>query len=112
MTFEKAAKQLFHIDSLLEDCEQVGYLRWSQSAYDGQVAFLLIKYNAYGDLVFADCAISRQYPPNKLYDWLQHRHYSLDDPFISPARKDEYLQSTKWVVADFMTIARLIKGDA
>lgn len=110
MTFKPMKEQLLHMDTLLEEDERVGYLLWNGPSHTGEVCFLLAKYDQEGDLVFANCTVNQpSWTLQRLYQWLQHRYYSVRPFPADDNRTAEYKAADTWLIADFLTIAKLIK---
>lgn len=111
MTFEQAFKTLLYGDSPMEQ-NRVCYLRMSY--YQSRSSrFMLVKSNERNQPVYADCVMNTDKPLKDAADWLSYRsYYSAQEIFRALTLSDHKLLMTsiRWVVGDFMEIARRIRS--
>ena len=112
MTFEKAFKTLLYGDAPMESNNRACYLRMSY--YQSRSArFMLVQPDKHNQPVYADCVMNTDKMLAAAADWLSHRsYYSARDIFPGLTLSDQKLlhTSSRWIVGDFMEIARRIRG--
>lgn len=112
MTFEQAFKTLLYGGSPMEPNNRVCYLQMSY--YQSMSSrFMLVKSNEHNQPVYADCVMNTDKPLEYAAEWLSHMsYYSAQEIFHVLTLSEQKLLKTsiKWVVGDFMEIARRIRS--